>query len=190
MTLDPTIAASLRLAFALLFLGVALHKLRDVAGFRAALAAYDLLPPRATRAAAVVSIAAEIGIGAGLLIPAVAGRAALLGMALLGLYGFAIAINLRRGRREIRCGCGGLGGERPIAPALVVRNLVLVALLGWTLLPQATRPLEWLDLVSIAFSAATAALLYLAADVAIANTEPLRRIAGVRPAQAAAGRSA
>jgi hypothetical protein len=188
LTIDPTIGAALRLAFALLFLGAALHKVRDVARFRAAVAAYDLLPRAAIGAAAVVVIAVEVAIGVGLLIPAAAGRAALLGMGLLGLYAVAIAINLRRGH-EIRCGCGGLGGERPIAPALVGRNLLLVGLLGLTLLPLTSRPLEWLDLASIAFSVATAALLYLAADVAIANAEPLRRLVGGRGTQGALGRS-
>jgi hypothetical protein len=188
LTIDPTIGAALRLAFALLFVGAALHKVRDVAGFRAALAAYDLLPRAVLRAATVAVIAVEVVIGAGLLVPAVAGSAPLLGMGLLALYAVAIAINLRRGH-EIRCGCGGLGGERPIAPALVGRNLLLVGLLGLTLLPLTPRPLEWLDLASIAFSAATAALLYLAADVAIANAEPLRRLAGSGGARSGFGRA-
>ena len=179
MTIDPAIAMALRSAFALLFLGAAAHKLRDLPGFRAALAAYEVMPRTAVPAASLVVIAAEAAIGVALLGTPLAGSAALAGGALLGLYAAAIALNLRRGRIDIRCGCVGLGDERPIAPALVGRNLALVALLAATILPATPRPLEWLDFASVACSVAAAALLYLATDVAIANAGLLRRL--VRP---------
>lgn len=189
MTLDPAIDAALRLAFVLLFVGAAVHKLRDLAGFRAALAAYELVPRTAARAVSAVVVAVELGIGAGLVVPALARVAAPLGMALLGVYALAIGVNLARGRGEIRCGCGGAGGERPIAPALVLRNIALAALLGLTLLPGTSREFAWLDLATVALAVTTAAVLYVAIDVAIANAGPLRRLAAGRPARAT-GRTA
>jgi hypothetical protein len=180
LTLDPVIAATLRTAFALLFVGAALHKIRDAAGFRAAVAAYELLPRRAVGPAALAVMALEAAIGAALLVPALASVATLAGMGLLVVYAIAIAINLWRGRLDLRCGCGGLGGERPIAPALVVRNVVLVLLLGLGLLPETARSLEWIDVATIAFAVATAALLHLATDVAIANAGPLGRLTDAR----------
>jgi hypothetical protein len=50
----------------------------------------------------------------------------LLGMAMLGVYATGMAVNIRRGRTTIECGCGGAG--QPLGWPLVIRNLVLMAI--------------------------------------------------------------
>jgi hypothetical protein len=167
--LDPAIQLVLRLAGALLFLAAAAHKLREPADFRAALLGYRLLPPRAVPLAAGALAALEGAAGVALLLPAGAPAGALAGAGLLAVYGGAIAVNLRRGRRDIDCGCGGPGGRRPLGWALVARNAVLIAGLGASTLPLAERAISTLDLLSIPAAVAALALLYAAADVALAN---------------------
>ena len=167
--LDPTLYAALHGALALLFGWAVAHKLRDVAGFRAAFAAYDLLPRSWGSPAATSVIAAEIAIALGLLVPGAAAPAAVGGAVLLCIYSTAIAINLRRGRVDIDCGCMGIAGRRSLGSGLLVRNgvLILAALCG--ALPAGGRGLQWVDGLTIVASVSALALLYAAADGLIAN---------------------
>lgn len=169
MSLDPAIAWTLRLGFALLFLSAAAHKLRDRRGFRETLAAYAILPGRWVGPASVVFPGAEAGIGAALLLAAAPAAGALAGVALLGIYATAIGINLHRGREALSCGCGGLAGDRPIGLGLVVRNAVLMGLLALLLLPTAGRAIGALDVATAGFAAAVSGLLYAGVDVALSN---------------------
>lgn len=60
---------------------------------------------------------------------------AAVGGGLLILFGLAMAINLRRGRGHIDCGCGHAELRQPLNLWLVARNLVLaLPLLGFALL--------------------------------------------------------
>jgi hypothetical protein len=174
VALDPLVSLVLRAAASLLFLSAALHKLRHPALFRAALAGYRLLPARVLPAAGGLLAGAELAVGAGCLLPTWAPAACLGGAGLLLLYAGAIAVNLRRGRGGIDCGCGGPGGPRPLAPGLALRNALLAALLGIAALPAGGRSLVWLDAVSGAGLLAALVLLYAAADVALANAARLR----------------
>ena len=67
--LDPALHVTLRIALALLLLSAARHKLAAPAAFRDAIADYQLVPGWATTATAVALVAAELGIGAALLVP-------------------------------------------------------------------------------------------------------------------------
>ena len=167
--LDPALRTTLDSAFTVLFAWAAAHKLRDVAAFRAALAAYALLPARAVAACAAACIAAEIGIAAALLLPGFAPLGTLAAALLLCAYAGAMAINLWRGRRDIDCGCVGAAARRPLSSALVVRNAVLVVLALAATLPATTRTFAWIDAVTIAAGMFTLALLYAAVDGLIAN---------------------
>lgn len=172
--IDPVVQLALRSGAALLFLSAAVHKLRDLAGFRAALAGYRLLPRRALAPAAAGLAVAEIAVGAACLVPALAAAACLAGAGLLALYAGAIAFNLARGRRAIDCGCGGPGGRRPLGAGLAFRNAALVALLLVAALPATARPFVGLDAVTGAGWLAALVLLYAAADVALANAARLQ----------------
>ena len=163
--LDPAVAATLRGALTLLFLGASLHKLRDRPGFRAALAGYGLLPEPTLAAFAALLVAAELAIGAGLLVPAAGQTAALAAAALLALYAGAMLAALAAGRRGIDCGCSGPAGSKPLGPSLVVRNALLVVAALVASLPVAPRPLAWVDALSIAGAIAAGACLFAATEL-------------------------
>jgi hypothetical protein len=178
LALDPALEATLRSALALLFAAAAVHKLRDPAAVRAALAEYGVLPGAAVAAGAALVVAAEAGAALALLAPMVVGgtsgpglRAAgpLLAAALLALYGAAIGWNLARGRRALDCGCLGPGRGQPLSGWLVARNLALVGGALACLLPAAPRQTVWLDGFTAAAATALGALVWSAAHQVLAN---------------------
>jgi Methylamine utilisation protein MauE len=173
VAVDPLLALCARLALALLFAVAAAHKLRDVGAFRAALEGYRLLPPPWAVPAGALLIAAEIGVAAALCLPRVSGAASLTAAGLLGLYGYAMAINLARGRRDIDCGCGGPARRQPLSGWLLGRNaaLALAALLA--ALPTTGRALGWLDALTALAAVTALALLYVAADGLLATAPRL-----------------
>jgi len=84
---------------------------------------------------------------------------------LLAIYAAAIAVNLRRGRRELDCGCMGFGRRRSISPGMVWRNVVLaLALLAAGWLPWTSRPLNWVDVLTMVGGVCAGTLLYMAID--------------------------
>ncbi len=169
LAVDPALQLVVRAALSLLFAWAALHKLRDVAGFAAALAGYELVPPAWTVPAGVFLIAAEVGVASGVWLPRVAPVAALGAAGLLALYAGAIGVNLVRGRRDIDCGCAGPARRQPISGGLLVRNgaLAVAALVG--ALPAAPRALLWVDGVTIVAAVAVLACLYAAAGGLLAS---------------------
>ena len=94
--------------------------------FKALFGDYEILPQNLVAPASLILVLAEIAIVAGLVIPATRPAAAIGAIFLLALYGFAIALNLRRGRYTIDCGCGGSG--QGLSWFLVARNAVLAAI--------------------------------------------------------------
>jgi hypothetical protein len=175
--IDPVVGACLRAGLALLFAAAAWHKLGRVREFRAALAAYRLLPGRAVPAAAAALAAAEVAVALALLLPSLGAAGPIGAAALLLFYAGAIAVNLLRGRREIDCGCGGIAGAQPIAWGLVLRNAALSAAAAACALPLARRPLVWVDAISLVGGVAALALLYAAGDLALAHG---RRLGALR----------
>ena len=163
--LDPAVGGTLRGALALLFVGAALHKLRDRAGFRAALAGYGLLPGGSLPAAASLLAVAELAIAAGLLAPGGGHRAALAAAGLLALYAGAMLAALAAGRRGIDCGCAGPAGPRPLGPALVARNGILVVASLAASLPVTPRTVSWIDAVTVAGAVAALGCLFAAAEL-------------------------
>jgi uncharacterized membrane protein YphA (DoxX/SURF4 family) len=164
--LDPVYGLVLASGAALLFGAAAVHKWRDYARFRETLANYDLLPRGAARALAWCVPVAETAIAL-LLLPRATRAAALAGaIALLCGYAGAIALNLRRGRASLDCGCGGEG--QPIAGWMVGRNLLLALVLSPGLLPFAPRDTGALDLATAALAVAALALLYQGAGQLLA----------------------
>lgn len=169
---DPVVAFALRAGLTLLLGSAALAKLRDRAGFAAAVAGYRLLPGALAGPAAAGFVAAEIALAAGLwLAPA---PAALGAAALLALYSAAIGANLARGRRDIDCGCGGPFGRQTLSPALVLRNLALAGAALACALPVAPRALAWLDALTLVAALGAAAALYAAANLLLAKPAVLR----------------
>lgn len=184
--IDPAVRLVLRAALALLFIWAATHKLRGVTAFRAALADYALLPRRWLAPAAALLIAAELSVAAGLWLRGAGIAAAAAAAGLLTIYTGAIAVNLRRGRRDIDCGCAGVAGQQPLSAALVVRNLVLAVVALLCMLPTAPRDLTWVDGLTIGAGVGTLALLYAAVDGLLAQAPQLARLARRLPGAAGA----
>lgn len=124
--LGATFAMAVCVMMGLLFLIAAVGKLRSIGEFRETLANYRLLPEAAVVPVAVLLPLTELTVGAALL-PGF--RLALVpAIGLLLLFSGAVAVNLRRGRTQIDCGCGGADGRQPISWALVWHDLALAGL--------------------------------------------------------------
>jgi len=159
---DPLIALVVEAGLALLLASAALHKLRDLAAFRAVLGAYRLLPEALTAVAAPVIAAVETALALALVVPAWRAAGAIGTIVLLGVYSGAIAINLARGRREIDCGCGAPGTRQPLSAWLLARNALLAAAALLLLVPAAARPLLWVDWLGLVGSLAVLVCAWLA----------------------------
>jgi hypothetical protein len=163
-SIDPAVGALIIVAIALLFATAATHKLRDLRRFGEIFSAYGLLPPVVGRRLSGFVPLAEIAVACGLLLNVSRTYAVFLGAACLLAYAGAIAINLRRGRRDLACGCGGPDERRPIAAWMVWRNVLLCAVLLSVMLPWSLRALQPTDLVTVTFGTLTCALVYACLD--------------------------
>jgi len=162
--LDTLLQLTLALSLAALFGAAALHKLRLREQWPELLRQYRVLPEGTAGIAAVLLPLAE-GLTAALLLwPRGRTAGALVAAALLLAYAGALALNLRRGRSHIDCGCFGSHTRAGIAPWMVGRNCVL-ALLALALLLPTGRVLAPVEYGFALLFAATLALLYPALDV-------------------------
>jgi len=146
---DPVVAFTLRASLSVLFAAAARHKLRDLAGFRATLHDYRILPAALVAPASGALAGLEVGLAIGLLVPASAPWAATLASAVLGIYTGAIGWNLARGRRHVACGCFGPAADQPLRAGLLVRNGVLWAAALAAARTPAARPLGALDAFTV-----------------------------------------
>jgi hypothetical protein len=179
MTIDPATDAALRASLAVLFTAAASHKVREPRRFRATVAEYRLLPGPLVTPAALALVGGEIGVATALVLPAWRTVGLLGAAALLALYGGAIAVNLARGRRDLDCGCAGPAVRRPISGWLVARNALLAAIALAGLVPPASRPLVWVDALTILGSTAALAALYGAVDRMLVHLPAMARVRGV-----------
>jgi len=142
---------------AFLFLVAAWSKLRERAMLAAVIANYRLLPRAAVAPVAALLPWAELAIGAALLLgerrvaPAAGG-------ALLVVFAAGMAINIKRGRAFIDCGCGLGGLRQSLRPAFVWRNLALAIVMAPAL---ATHDANGLYYQVTAFCAGGATFLLL-----------------------------
>ena len=175
--LDPLVLTTMSVAFGLLFLLGAVHKLTALDEFRPILADYRLLPAALVPAAAVGVGLGEAAIGAAWLfapdklLPAIATAALLL------LYAAGIAINLGRGRTHISCGCSfgkSAGGDDLLSWGLVARNLLLVFVAGVALLPAGQRSFGGLDYFTLVATLLVAILVFAASNQLIRNRAAIR----------------
>jgi uncharacterized membrane protein YphA (DoxX/SURF4 family) len=154
-----SLSLTLRFSFALLLGAAAIHKLRDLARFRATLAEYDVLPSGLVDGAAPILAILEATLAAllvaGVAVPAAASAVT----ALMLAYGAAIHTNVLRGRTDLDCGCMGPAARVPVSAALVLRNLALGAAAATLVVTASGRAASWPDVAS-----ALAATLALAAS--------------------------
>ena len=142
---------------ALLFLVAGVDKLRHRALLPGVIANYRLLPEALVAPASALLPVVELVVAAGLLL-GVTPWAPVAAMALLLVFAAAMAINIRRGRHHIDCGCGHAALRQPLNWGQVVRNLLLAAMLTPALLAARTAPLSGADL---AVAMAAGAVLYM-----------------------------
>lgn len=148
------------------------HKLRDPRAFAAVVDDYRLLPRGTAVFAAGLVVLLEGLVLAGLILRASARPAATMAIALLGVYGLAIAVNLARGRRDIDCGCLGPAdhsGRHRLSGWLLARNAVLACVAVVILAPASGRELLWLDATGIAAGVVVGLLLCFTMDRLLAN---------------------
>jgi hypothetical protein len=164
MQLDPVLGLLIVVCFAILFAGAAWHKFQHSQQFDLAFEAYELLPRAARRYGGRVIPLLELALAVGLLLRPTRLLSESAGALLLLSYALAIAINLRRGRHELICGCGGADERRPIAGWMVWRNVALALTLSAALLPWTSRTLSPTDTFTIVFGTAVIVLLYVCLD--------------------------
>jgi Methylamine utilisation protein MauE len=181
MTLDPAIGILIVAGLSLLLTSAAVAKLRDLRSFEEIFAAYAVLPAHIDLPAARVLPIVELGLAIGLLLPAGRPYVGLAVIVLMLTYAAAIAVNLRRGRRDLACGCGGPAERRPIAPWMVWRNCMISGFAGISLLPWSPRPLSPMDGVTLGFGLVAITLVYLCVDLLLGDVaRRSARLRGVR----------
>lgn len=113
----------------LVFVTAGVGQLRHRRLLSGVIANYRLLPDALVGGAARLLPVAELLIGGALIVGerTVAPLAAIL---LLLVFAVAMAINIRRGRSHIDCGCGHAELRQPLGWPLVMRNLLLAAMLA------------------------------------------------------------
>lgn len=170
--IDPLFGTAIAIGLAVLLLSAAWRKVTAHAAFVAALGNYRLLPPWLVKPVATILPAIEAALALGWLAGGPRRGVAVATAALLIGYASAMAVNLRRGRRQIDCGCalgGAAGGEQPLSGWLVARNVVLAALAGIAALPDSGRALGIPDALTLAAATLAAVLLYAGASQLIRN---------------------
>lgn len=115
-----------RIMVACIFVTAAVGKLRHLTVFEGVLANYRLLPRWAIAPVHVLLPLVELAVGIALVLwPRLAAPAAAL---LLLMFAAAMAVNLRRGRTDIDCGCHQSVLRQRLRWTLVARNAVLALL--------------------------------------------------------------
>jgi hypothetical protein len=161
-------AYAARLAMAAIFATAALHAMRDWDRYAAVVQAYRIVPEAGGLFAARLLPPLQLCVAIALLLPASAYFGIVAGCGLMSMFTAAISINLRRGRTHIDCGCGG-GDSQKISSALVLRNLVLLALLACASMPGIG--LDAASTVGVAGMAAFLIALYFAANQLMINAQ-------------------
>ncbi|WP_420383781.1 MauE/DoxX family redox-associated membrane protein [Novosphingobium sp.] len=122
----------------IVFVEAGLAKLRHRDVLPGVVANYRLLPEGMVAPVATLLPLVELGLGLGLLASSLTGSGplhwlALPAAALFLVFATAMAINIRRGRSQIDCGCGRSQLRQPLGWGLVIRNCglaLLVAMYG------------------------------------------------------------
>jgi hypothetical protein len=169
LMLDPVFNIGLRGAISCLLLAAAWHKARNPIEFWQALSAYQLLSEKFARPVSRTLPVVEAGIAVSLIVFSISALPIIGAILLFGVYGGAIAINLLRGRTELKCGCGGIVADQTIHWGLVARNGVLIFCTSLLLLPASGRALTWLDFTSGIFAIGLLAFLYTATEHLLRN---------------------
>ena len=170
-SLTSLLAAALTVFVSLIFARAAWHKLGEFTEFTGFVADYKLVPERLVGPVSFAIVGAECASVTLQLVPN--GRPFGLGIAVLMLlaYAGAMAINIRRGRASIECGCGG--AVQPLAWSLVIRNGLLAAL-GLAALALPLGPMNASDAVAAIVSGFAVWVAFLLIEQILSNASIAR----------------
>lgn len=126
-TLLFVIGVAARVCLAIVFVMASIGKLQHLAVLEGVVGNYRLLPRRLVRPVAMALPWVELCVGAALLSPAEPALPSIAAIALLLVFAWAMAVNLKRGRNDIDCGCHRPELRQTLQWPLVGRNLVLAA---------------------------------------------------------------
>ncbi|MGM7684749.1 MauE/DoxX family redox-associated membrane protein [Cytobacillus sp. Hm23] len=112
-----------------MFLSSSLIKLFDMQSHYLSVSAYQIVPERYTFSFSIMDAIYELIIAVCLIFGVFLELTLINGALLLSVYTVAIAVNLRRGRTDLDCGCGGLVGNHKISPKLIWRNVSLIVII-------------------------------------------------------------
>jgi len=158
--MDPLLELTVAWALAVLFAASTAHKLAALAEWPGVVRNYRLLPEALTATFAGALLVAGALTAAALLWPPTRRIGACAAAAQLIVFAAAIAINLRRGRTSIDCGCFGSRLRQGISAWMVARNLALASLALSMLLAATPRELTALDIATALAVVATLSFLY------------------------------
>jgi hypothetical protein len=165
--MDPLLELTVAGSLAVLFAASTAHKLAALGEWPGVVRNYRVLPRELAGPAAVMLLIAGAVTAAALLWPATRPIGACAAAAQLILFAAAMAINLRRGRSSIDCGCFGSRLRQGISAWMVARNLGLALLAISLFLPARPRELSALDIATAVAVVATLSFLYPVLDVAL-----------------------
>jgi hypothetical protein len=170
--LDPLVLKLVAIGFGLLFLLAAVHKLGDLPRFRATFAAYQVVPAGLVAPLGLALAVSEALLGAAWLLGIRPAATAVLSAALLVSYTAGIALNLKRGRVHIDCGCSmgrQAGRDQQLSWGLVARNAVLIAAALAATVPVSPRAVGPVDYMTLVAGLLGSVLLYAAANQLLSN---------------------
>jgi Methylamine utilisation protein MauE len=170
--LDPAFGYLIILGIALLFASAGALKLQDLARFTEIFAAYRVVPSALARRLAWLIPCLELSVAITLLWEPSRRMAVISGIAVLIAYASGLGVNLRRGRRDLDCGCGAARDRRAIAAWMVWRNLILAAAVGIAALPWSPRPFSLTDCLTVMGGLLVGATLYAAVDRLLGDVAP------------------
>jgi hypothetical protein len=158
--MDPLLEVTVAGSLAVLFAASIAHKLAALEEWPGVVRAYRVLPTTLALPAAAVLLIAGALTAAALLWPGTRRIGACAAAVQLILFAAAMAINLRRGRSSIDCGCFGSRLRQGISAWMVARNLALALFALSLLLPARPRALTVLDIATAVAVVATLSFLY------------------------------
>lgn len=168
--MTQVISIGLSLFLAWLFVTAGMHKFKASDYYRELMSSYfDSLSVSRPMVAAVGC--AELFVAALLLLPQSRTVGLLLAALILSFYAAMMAVQIKRGRDDIACGCAGPASMLTVSPALVLRNL-LCAILAVVacFLPEFSTPV-FSSYTLAAGIAVFVVVLYICSDQLIANAQ-------------------
>lgn len=155
-----------------LFATAGWHKLHDPAQFGALIEQY--LPASLGRRWQVYPVGlTELALALVVLLPATRMLGGLLAASLLIVYAGLMGWQLVKGRRDLRCGCGGPASQVMISPVLLVRNLLCASAALLLVMPVESSPWTIPTVGLVLFIAGFLVLLYLSSEQLIANGQKM-----------------